>query len=615
MGTPLFFKDIFNNKISLLLVVALAAGMGTACKKKSQGRGSPAPAAPVDGFDAQGAGDECAVSLSSLKPLSATVPGSLNLTSADLENVKIGSFSTAKLTFALKEGSAVPDKYIYYACSTSKSKECILGSTAIGQDFNPDLPEGAINLKAWACVGPERIKGYPASLANYGSSKITVKGSDFYCGSPVVHYDKMDSNFGQETLGQIQSLIKSLEVKREELAYKVVKIVQKHVHTNGAGLNLTSGEGSKQNEAWVSIANGNYKSAAGISMLYGDALAATDDGIERSRGKKMALALTANTENPCLPVPDLSTVNPTPAPFTPPVVKTPEVPKATVTPDVAETKTAEATDDKSKEETKPTETVAVKSGEEACKTRGEWFSSQEDLGTTEWVNGRCFHVNATTGSKTVIDVSIDPEALQPPVQEEEEIVDEDTGMSGWQKTGIAMMAIGGTLGVAGGLGHAYSDQIGDYVSSKNQESMLTKVQDERMLVGVGEFQTEGLQTRKSTMVQPDELETDTPRGTKQSIVELEEDGFLKRLKQGDAETIGKTGRYALMVGVAMFALGGILGSGVLELSGSQTGSDLSDSITSDPGYKKSVKDIEEINRIIGDLQRQTRGIVAEGESN
>lgn len=148
-----------------VMMTALMLTGGTGCKKKSKGGGSAAPpAADINAADATG---ECnALTTLDLGPAN---PAALRLTGVDLEEFKIGSFSSARITFKLAEGLPPPSKFVYYACSAKNKKNCKLGSSATTVDVNSVIPAGSVSLKAWACITPDRL---PGPAANYQNNKL-----------------------------------------------------------------------------------------------------------------------------------------------------------------------------------------------------------------------------------------------------------------------------------------------------------------------------------------------------------------------------------------------------------------------------------------------------------
>ena len=105
-----------------VMMTALMLTGGTGCKKKSKGGGSAAPpAADINAADATG---ECnALTTLDLGPAN---PAALRLTGVDLEEFKIGSFSSARITFKLAEGSPPPAN-LFTMPAQQKKKNCKLG--------------------------------------------------------------------------------------------------------------------------------------------------------------------------------------------------------------------------------------------------------------------------------------------------------------------------------------------------------------------------------------------------------------------------------------------------------------------------------------------------------
>lgn len=453
---------MYHRLLALSFLMVTTIFFATSCKsskKKSTAGGSAPPTQTLEG-DLRG--DNCAAELTTVAPLPSASLTSLNLTSADVENVSLGGFKTAKIVLNLADGSGRPDRCIYYACSAKDKSQCVLGSSASCQDFNPDLPEGAINLTAWACVRPERVEGYPGSLTNLEKRKVMVGQETFYCGNPVTHYDNKDKNsYESDSIGQIQSLIKTLEDRRVQFGTNIVNIVKQYVSNH-------QGSGDSTDATWINIANLGDLSGETIALLYADAKSAASNAQGQLGNVSSGAGLTAlglnlsNSGEPCIPLPDPNTISNTNSGFSPPspvtIPSTPAV--STETDDLSgsdgsETNTTSTTTPNS--DSGSTSTVAAADYETKCKQRNEWFQSQ-NLGSTVWNKelNRCFHVKAD-GKQTEIDVSIDPDQIPNGSDgfEEVQVTDEETGMSGWQKTGAVMMAIGGVMGVAGAASYYY----------------------------------------------------------------------------------------------------------------------------------------------------------------
>lgn len=454
---------MYHRLLALSFLMVTTVFFATSCKssKKKSTAGGGAP--PTTSLEGDLTGSNCAAELTTVAPLPSASLTSLNLTSADVENVSLGGFKTAKIVLNLADGSGRPDRCIYYACSAKDKSQCVLGSSASCQDFNPDLPAGAINLTAWACVRPERVEGYPGSLSNYEKRKVMVGQETFYCGNPVTHYDNKDKNsYESDSIAQIQSLLKTLEDRRIQFGTNIVNIVKQYVANHQS-------TGDSTDATWINIANLGDLSGETIALLYADAKSAASDAQGQLGNVSTGAGLTAlglnlsNSGEPCIPLPDPNTISNTTSGFSPPSpVTIPDTPVVNAsTDDLGGTSGSETTDPGTSttpnSDTGTTPTVAAADYEAKCNQRSEWFQSQ-NLGSTVWNKelNRCFHVKAD-GKQTEIDVSIDPDQLASNDGdfEEVQVTDEETGMSGWQKTGAVMMAIGGVMGVAGAASYYY----------------------------------------------------------------------------------------------------------------------------------------------------------------
>ncbi|MFK7827839.1 MAG: hypothetical protein AB8G05_27070 [Oligoflexales bacterium] len=436
--------------LNFLILTALVGLSMVVSSCKTKKKSSPAAAPP--GELTPGDGDACEnpLALSNAKSLPAVSASQLRVSKVFVQEPSIGN--SEKIYISSASGSATPDLYIYrghksskvskYAASykgvtratcqpSSTNEECFTGLTFSGLNIDSNIPDGALKIEAWACIGAggKRVK------QGQTYQRVAYRDTVYYCGQAKVSRDDnqhIRKSSVEDRLGLIDDAIKS---KCQSAYNKLTSEKNLEAAKNSSDTMLKSLYGL------VAMGPGAFISECVLNL---DEIVTAVSFAEEKKSSKSGLAL-ANTAEECeaeVPEDEFDEyVTQTPPPVvTDPVAVIPPVEPDPVPEPVAEEPT----------ETEEPEVAETPTKRDQCKLRGETLSETIG-GNTEWVpdvssedkenNGTCF-VNHEDGSQT----QIEPSIAEQPVEEEPEPAPTPSkkGLSTAQNWGVAFMVIGGS---------------------------------------------------------------------------------------------------------------------------------------------------------------------------
>ena len=423
----------------------------SSCKTKK--KSTPA-AAPAGGLTPEG-GDSCEnpLALFNVEGLPKVSASQLKVDKVIVEEPSVGN--SEKVYISQAKGSATPDLYIYRGHKSTKesrfaaphkgvtratcqpsasNEECFTGLTYSGLNINSNLPDGALRIEAWACIG----SGGSRKITGQSYTKVAYGDTVYFCGEATESRDNNKhtrKSSVEDRLGQINDAIKH----QCQSAYNKLTSAE-----NLKAAKDSSDTVLKSLNGLVAMGQGAFISNCLLNLE--GIVSAVSYAESKQQKSGSSLALTNTDEECAQEVPEEEFeeyVNSNP----PPVISDPVAVIPPVEPEpVPEPEPEPVAEEPVAEEPEASDTPTKR---DLCKQRGETLAETIG-GSTEWVpdvssedkenNGTCF-INHEDGSQTQIEPSIaeqpnDPEPEPAPTQS-------NTGRSATQKWGIAFMVIGG----------------------------------------------------------------------------------------------------------------------------------------------------------------------------